>query len=112
MQSAKTLFKLGALEGTRAIGIVLNHSGSKHLAKGDRHTFENGANAFENGHGLIIQAGVGDIAYAAWLEKRARNLLSKTIKQVSRRARNDNVFGRFNENFVEAAFNSSRRRRS
>src|SRR5262249_597162 len=56
MQSTKTLLKFGALKWTGAIGIVLNHSGSKHLPKGDGHTFQNGANAFENRHELIIQA--------------------------------------------------------
>ena len=54
VQSAETFLKNRALIRQLLVGIVLNNGGSKHLPKGDRHSFGNAENISENRHANSI----------------------------------------------------------
>ena len=69
VQSAETFLKNRALIGQLLVGIVLNNGGSKHLPKGDRHSFGNAENISENRHGTSIKGEGGN-----WELLKARGL--------------------------------------
>ena len=50
--AAKALLKLGTLERSRTVGIVLDNRRLEHLFQGDSHSLGNRADVFDDGHSL------------------------------------------------------------